>query len=181
MTIIPPGIAPLGSAAPDRYLLLRLGTRRCALPAAVVRELLPLPRLWRPPGLPRPLAGFLNLGGAAVPVLDLPRLLGLADPAGGAESALYRHLVLAAGVLPGQDLALLVDRVLDMMTAPASALRPLAPEQSLNGCASAEIETPEGFVHLLAPDRILLAQERSRLAALRDAEQARLAEWDGAV
>lgn len=159
----------------DHYVVMRLGSRRCALPRAAVRELLPLPRLWRPPGLPRPLAGFLNLAGEAVPVLDLPRLFGLATAA-EAEDALYRHLVLVGG--EGQPpLALLVDRVLDMLRIPAERLRPVPPEATLNGCAVAEIETPEGFIHLLAADRILLAQEEAALAALREGAQARLADW----
>ncbi|PWC28411.1 chemotaxis protein CheW [Teichococcus aestuarii] len=162
----------------DHYVVMRLGSRRCALPCAAVREVLPLPRLWRPPGLPRPLAGFMNLAGEAVPVLDLPRLFGLAA-SGDAEDALYRHLLLTGG--EGKPLlALLVDRVLDMRRIPPERLRPVPPEATLNGCATAEIETPEGFIHLLAPDRILLAQEAATLATLREGAQSRLAEWEGA-
>lgn len=168
-------------AAPpaDHYVVMRLGSRRCALPRAAVREVLPLPRLWRPPGLPRPLAGFMNLAGEAVPVLDLSRLFGLAMAA-EAEDALYRHLLLVGE--PGEaPLALLVDRVLDMQRIPAERLRPVRPEATLNGCAVAEIETPEGFIHLLAAGRILLAQEAAALATLREGAQSRLAEWEGAV
>lgn len=160
----------------DAYLLFRLGTRRCALARAAVREVLPLPRLWRPPGLPKPLAGFLNLGGAPVPVLDLVRLFGLATTA-EADQALYRHILLIRGATP---VGLLVDRVLDLLRLPAERLRPVPPEASLNGCAVAEIEMPDGFVHLLAADRLLLAQEAAQLAALQDGMAARLAEWAAA-
>lgn len=162
----------------DHYVVMRLGSRHCALPCAAVREVLPLPRLWRPPGLPRPLAGFMNLAGEAVPVLDLPRLFGLSTSA-DAEDALYRHLVLTGG--EGEPpLALLVDRVLDLRRIPPERLRPVPPEATLNGCAVAEIETAEGFLHLLDPGRILLAQEAAALAALREGAQSRLAEWQGA-
>nr|WP_305123514.1 chemotaxis protein CheW [Roseomonas sp. GC11] len=163
-------------------MLFRLGSRRCALPRASVREVLPLPRLWRPPGLPRPLAGFLNLGGEALPVLDLARLFAL-ESAALADEALYRHILLLPGGAGlggaglGGALGLLVDRVLDLARIPAARLRPVPPEASLNGCAVAEIETPEGFLHLLDPGRILLAQEAAALAALREGAAARLAEW----
>lgn len=162
----------------DQYLLLRLGTRRCALPRAVVREILPLPRLWRPPGLPRPLAGFMNLGGHALPVLDLVRLFGLEAEGAGGEAALYRHVVLTSAPAEGERFGLLVDRVLDLVNIPSAQLRPIPPESTLNDCAVAEIETPEGFVHLLDPGRLLLEGERARLAALRQGAQARLAEWE---
>lgn len=169
---------PARSSAADQYLLLRLGTRRCALPCAAVQEILPLPRLWRPPSLPRPLAGFLNLGGEALPVLDLVRLFGLEAEAAGGEAALYRHVVLASPPAGEAPFGLLVDRVLDLMHIPPARLRPIPPENTLNGCAVAEIETEDGFVHLLAPDRLLLEGERARLAALRQGAQARLAEWE---
>jgi purine-binding chemotaxis protein CheW len=161
----------------ETYLLLRIGTRRCALPRAAVREVLPLPRLWRPPGLPRPLAGFINLGGEAMPVLDLARLFGLGSEAGDAEAALYRHVILASPALGASMPGLLVDRVLDLVRLSAAQGRPLPPEATLNGCASAELPLDDGFAHLLDPGRILLAQEQAALATLRDAAQARLSEW----
>jgi len=171
-------LIPARSSAADQYLLLRLGTRRCALPRAAVREILPLPRLWRPPGLPRPLAGFMNLGGDALPVLDLVRLFGLEAEGAAGEAALYRHVVLTGPLPGGEPFGLLVDRVLDLLNIPPAQLRPIPPENTLNNCAVAEIETPDGFVHLLAPDRLLLEGERARLAALRQGAQARLAEWE---
>ena len=169
----------VASASTDSYVLLRLGSRRCALPCGVVREVLPLPRLYRPPGLPRPLAGFMNLGGAAVPVLDLMRLFGLAAEGAEGEAALYRHVVLTAGAGGGGPLGLLVDRVLDLQRITPERLRPVTEGATLNGCAVAEIETPDGFIHLLAAERILLAQEQAALTGLREAAQARLAEWAG--
>lgn len=165
------------SAPTDRWLLLRLGGLVCALPQAAVAEVLPLPLLWRPPGLPASLAGFLNLDGAAVPVLDLAWLFGLpAETAPQGEAALYRHLLLLEGV-PAQ--ALLVDRVLDLVPAQPAQRRPVAPEHSLNGCVVAELDLPgqPGLVHLLDPARILLAQEQAALAELQQGAQRRLAEW----
>ncbi|WP_242662240.1 chemotaxis protein CheW [Teichococcus deserti] len=163
--------------AGDAYLLFRLGSRRCALPRAAVREVLPLPRLFRPPSLPKPMAGFLNLGGVAVPVIDLTKLFGLASAA-ETEQALYRHILLIGRPDGQAPLGLLVDRVLDLLRLAPERLRAVSPEATLNGCAVAELETAEGFVHLLAADRLLLAQEAAALSALQEAAAARLADWD---
>ncbi len=84
---------------------------------AAADEILPLPRLWRPPGAPASLAGFLNLAGEAVAVLDLAALLGLSAPAG---RGLYRHLVVCAA----PRIALMVERVTDLVTVPPDAVRP---------------------------------------------------------
>lgn len=155
------------------YLLVAIAGTGCALPRRAVREILPLPRLWRPPGAPGALAGFLNLAGSAVPVLDLAVLFGLGAPV-TAQAALYRHLVLLHGDAP---LALLVDRVSDVVRVEAGQVRPVADEATLNGCVAAEIRLGDTLVHGLAIDRILLAEERERLAARTREAQARLAEW----
>ncbi|KMO22112.1 chemotaxis protein CheW [Methylobacterium platani] len=158
------------------YLLVDVAGTDCALPRRAVREILPLPRLWRPPAAPAPLAGFLNLAGSAVPVLDLAILFGLVRPAAGATAriALYRHLVLLHGESP---LALMVDRVRDFARVAPDQVRPVADAATLNGCVAAEIRIAERLVHGLAVDRILLAEEQARLAAQTRDAQARLAEW----
>lgn len=154
------------------------GGARLALRREAVRELLPLPRLWTPPGLPRLLAGFLNLGGEAVAVLRLSRLLEpeAALPAeDDAATGIYRHLILLGD---GQErLALLVDRVLDVVRVPRESLQPLPAEQSLNGCAEAEVSLPDGFARLLAPERLLMERERATLAELEGQARRRLEEW----
>ena len=71
----------------DRVLLFTLAGGQFALPAADIRECLPLPRLRRRPGLPPAVAGFFSFGGTTLPVLDLARLLGLrAGPAPSSAS-----------------------------------------------------------------------------------------------
>jgi purine-binding chemotaxis protein CheW len=155
------------------YLLVDVAGTGCALPRRAVREILPLPRLWRPPGAPGALAGFLNLAGSAVPVLDLAVLFGLGRPV-SAQAAPYRHLVLLHGEAP---LALLVDRVADVVRVEADRVRPVADAATLNGCIGAEIRLGDRLVHGLAVDRILLAEERERLTTQTRDAQARLAEW----
>src|SRR5690349_23841381 len=97
----------------------------CALRREQMRELLPLPRLWRPPALPRPIAGFFNLGGKAVPVVRLDVLFGLEETQADGEAALYRHLILVQ--VPGQEnpVALLADRVLDVANVASAQFSPV--------------------------------------------------------
>jgi purine-binding chemotaxis protein CheW len=153
------------------YLLIDVAGTGCAVRREAVREILPLPRLWRPPGVPAALAGFFDLGGTAVPVLDLAVLFGLDRPEAGRE-AVYRHLLLVGG-----PLALLVDRVTDLATVPPEAVAPVSEGTSLNGCVAEEIRLGGRLLHGLALEKILLADERARLDAQTRAAQARLAEW----
>lgn len=151
------------------YLLLDVAGTPCALPRAAVGEVLPLPDLFRPPACGGWLAGFLNLGGEPVPVIDLARLLGLRD--GAQEPGPYAHLLLA----PDGSGAWLVDRVTDLVTVEADAIRPVAAAGSLNGCVAAEIRRGDRLIHALDPARILSAEERSRVGDLTRAARARLA------
>jgi len=146
----------------------------CALPRRAVRELLPLPRLWRPPSLPRPVAGFFSLGGAAVPVVRLDVLFGLGQGEGGPETQLYQHLILVNGSGP---YALLVDRVLDMIEVDEARLSSVRQEETLNGCVEAEIDLEGRLVHLLSSERILFAEEQQALAELSHHARSRLNEW----
>jgi purine-binding chemotaxis protein CheW len=149
----------------------------CALHRSAVRELLPLPRLWRPPALPRPLAGFFNLGGDAVPVLRLDVLFGLEPREAALEADLYRHLILIGASGATGSSAFLVDRVLDVARVDASQLSAVRQAETLNGCVEAEVAWSDRIVHLLSADRILLAEEKQALAELGRHAQSRLSEW----
>ncbi|MDP4004876.1 chemotaxis protein CheW [Methylobacterium sp. NEAU K] len=158
-------MASSGSA----YLLLDVAGTPCALPRAAVAEILPLPDLHNPPATGGWLAGFLNLGGAPVPVIDLATLLGLRPAA--SEPGLYAHLVLTRG----EATAYLVDRVADLVSVPEAAIRPAEEAGTLNGCVAAEIVIGDRLVHALATESLLTAKERARVAALAQAAAERLA------
>jgi purine-binding chemotaxis protein CheW len=160
-----------------QILLFEVGGVGCALRRNEVRELLPVPQLWRPPALPKPVAGFFNLGGQAVPVITLSVLFGLEMPLGTKEAEAYRHLMLIDRLSGGGPAALLVDRVLDLVAVPDSRLSPVPASETLNGCIEAEIEHDGALVHLLSLERILLAEERQSLAELSSKAQDRLGEW----
>lgn len=152
---------------PDAHLLLDVAGTACALPRTAVDEILPLPDLFRPPSAGAWLSGFLDLGGAVVPVIDLAQLLGLrADPV---EPDLHAHLVLMAG----GELAYCVDRAADIVA--GEAVSPVDAVHSLNGCVAGEIRLGERLVHVLDPARLLRAEERIRVAAATRAAVARLA------
>jgi len=164
---------PVPAAGP--LVLFAMSGMACALPREAVRALLPVPHLDSPPGLPPLLAGFLNLGGKAVPVVELALLLGA--PPGKPHP--YRHLILldrpSAG--EGEALALLVDRVMDV--APGGLpIRPVEADRSLGGVVAGEVAAAGGSVHLLDSARLLMAQEAAILDALSSQAQRRLAQWN---
>lgn len=160
-----------------QIILFDVGGTECALRRNAVQELLPLPHLWRPPGLPRPVAGFFSLSGTAVPVIELEVLFGLDEDRASPEAKLYRHLILIKGIAPDLQTALLVNRVEDYAEISNSHLSPVRTEGTLNGCIEAEIDLDGRLVHLLSLQRILLAGEQRALIELNRQAQSRLDAW----
>lgn len=117
------------------------------------------------------MAGFLDLGGTPVPVIDLARLLGLRNGDAPPDDDPYRHVLLSAR----SDTGLLVDRVEDVLRVTGDAVRPVSGEHTLNGCVVAELILGDSLVPVLAMERILTAEERSRVAAMAEREAERLA------
>lgn len=146
----------------------------CAIRLENVGEVLPLAMLSRPPGMPRMLEGFLNLGGTAVPVLRLDRLFGFK------EQSLERYTPLI--VLHGArcPLALLVERVDAVLSLPVSALAPLDDKDSFKSCAEGVIHTNGGALQLLSTERMFLKKEQECVAEFQAREQQRLAEVEAA-
>ncbi|MFV0624593.1 chemotaxis protein CheW [Sphingomonas sp. ac-8] len=160
--------------ASDPLLLFRAGDHRLALPAREVREVLPLLPIARPPTLPRPLAGFVDVRGETLPVLAPALLFDTGATLGTLD--LFAHLIRPRGdaaVTP----CLLVDRVEDMVAPEPEAIRPVDPEASHNGAILAELTLDDGPAHLLSLARLLSEAERDRLAALATHADARAAEW----
>ena len=154
----------------ERHLVVfSLAETFCALDLASVREILPTAELSAPPGMPKLLAGFLNLEGTPVPVVRLARLFQMPVKDGG----LYEHLILLRDRRP---LALLVDRVDGVRTCSEDALRPIGEKNSFNECAQSQLTHNDRAIHVLALDRLLLKEEEARLAELRDMERKRLRE-----
>jgi purine-binding chemotaxis protein CheW len=159
-------------------LIFDVGADTYALAGEDVREILPIARLWRPPGAPASVAGMLNLGGDVIPVLSLAALFGLP---GGDESNPYRHLLLTRPSLRFGDIALLVDRVRDLAYVPRDEFHAVENRETLNGCVRADFAWDDGqLVHQLDLAQLLLEEEKTRLETMRRAAEARLAEWSDA-
>jgi purine-binding chemotaxis protein CheW len=151
-----------------------VGGRRCALPAAVIQEVLLLPELSRPPGMPSFLEGVMNLGGTAVPVLRLDRLFGLPER----EANLYTPLILLRDRQPA--VALMVDRVLGVAAVEGGREAGTEAGDGLFAeCVAALMGEGEEATFLLDAGRILAAEERERLAVFQAKARERLAEWEG--
>lgn len=153
-------------------LVFRLSGLGWAFPLARVREIVPMARLCRPPGLPSMLEGFLNLEGSLVPILRLDRLFRIAE----SEPGLYTPLlILQAPVLP---FGLPVDAVEAVATVSADSLRPLREGGSFNDCTEAEVAMNGQILHVLNPDKILLEEEHRRLLEFQEMARQRLQEME---
>jgi purine-binding chemotaxis protein CheW len=153
-------------------LIFCVGSEWCALPVDRIEEVVPIAALSKPPGLPGILEGFLNLRGSAVPVVRLDRLFNLNLTSIG----LYSPLVVVHSAT--QRLALLVDQAIDIIRIPVDGLFPVAKGTCFKDCADAEVEVDGRTAHLLSVDRLLLAEERQRIADLQAMAQSSLAELE---
>lgn len=151
-------------------VVFRLCGSAFAVPVADVREVVPYAWLAQPPRMPSFVHGILNLGGVAVPVLRLDQLLAL-PPA---------QIGLGASILimktTGQPLGLLVEHVEDVRPGGEFQLLPMEEQHSLQGCVVGQLHGPQGDLHLVSWEKVLLAEERHRLDQFQNSAQQRLAE-----
>ena len=152
-------------AGQRKVLIFQLDTQDYGISLDLVLEILPMALLSRPPGLPRVLAGFLDLGGAAVPVLRLAELFGVPERATG----LYSPLVVMR--LGEQTAALLVEAVEGIATVDETTITPFFE----NDCATGLVTIGKANVILLSSEQLLRCQEERCLRELTAIEQSRLA------
>jgi purine-binding chemotaxis protein CheW len=166
--------ARAAAEAPLALVVFHLGGQDYGLPLAEVAEVVPMALLSGPPGLPRVLAGFLNLAGTAVPVLRLDRLFGLPDLVPG----LYTPLLVLRN--PDGPLALMAEKVSRIVSVPVGAVLPVRANHTFNDCAEGMVLVDGRVVLLLSAGRLLLEKEQQCLAEFQDREQARLRGWEEA-
>ena len=164
--------------ADESHLLMDVAGAEMALPMSAVAEILPVTRFERQAAWPRILAGFMNLRGQAVGVIDLACVLD-ADRAPGRPD-LYSHVVRLKDSRTDAPLALLVDRASDIARQ-ADGFTTVDESTSANGAISGQLEFEGRLVPRLDPNRILLLQEETRVAELARTLQARLREAEGAT
>lgn len=152
------------------WVVFTVGEETLALRQEDVRRVLPLPALGRPPGLPQIVEGILDLAGVAIPVVRLDRLFGFPP----APLHPYQHLLLLSSVNP--PLALLVDRVTEVLRDLGPRITHLGPGETFNDCAVGQFAHGSGSVHLLLAERLLNEHERQALADFQRMEKRRLDE-----
>lgn len=156
------------------FLVFEVSGLSCGLPAGEIREVLPMCEVVRPPALPPVLEGFLNLRGQLTPVVRLDRLFGLAE----VQFLLHTHLVVLQRRPP---LALLVDRVREIMSsAPGGCLEP-PPEHVFGDCLEEVYQLDTRSISLLRVDRLLLKEEESRISEFVRIAERRLEEIEKAT
>jgi purine-binding chemotaxis protein CheW len=156
-------------------MVFHLAGQLAAIRLAEVESVIPMAHLERPPGIPSAVDGILNLGGSAVPVWRLDRLLQLP----GKPPGLYSMLIVLKGIADCRT-AMLVDRVSEVLSVPETALLPVAAKDSFNGCAEAGVSVKGQVIHIMSLPHILLRQEREALNGLQAAAQQRLRNWESA-
>lgn len=135
------------------YLVFSLGELTAAFGLGDVREVLALPAMKQPPGLPAVLAGFVRLGNEILPVVNLAQLLQLPPQA----PSIDQHLIL----LRHAPMLCLVDRVLELCPLPAP--NPVPTGQTFNDTVVGLLDYQGDSVSLLDSDRLLLETEQARI------------------
>src|ERR1700733_8844501 len=106
----------------------------CAFPLEAVREIVPMATLSSPPGLPSGLAGFLDLRGAAIPIVRFDRLFDLPEQLPG----LHTPMIVLRGVLG--PIGVLVESVRGIVPVSSSRLLEIPEGCTFGGCATAALE-----------------------------------------
>ncbi|MGF7160518.1 purine-binding chemotaxis protein CheW [Rhodoligotrophos appendicifer] len=158
-----------------QIVVFTAGDLLCAFTASAVEEILPMPRLWRHPSLPRVVEGFFRFGSTVVATLNFNLLFDIPKSRGD-EGELYQHLVLIKA-REGQLIAVLVERVVDVTMADMVAVEVTSESESLNDCVEQGVAYGERFVSVLNSQRLMIETERQKLTDMTREAERRAAEW----
>lgn len=150
-------------------LVVEIGGHSFGLAVRELAEIVPMAELSCRGDEPSVLAGFLNLRGAAVPVLRTSRLLEIASAPVGAEGSI---VVVRHG---DERFGLVVNAVRQITATARDAVVALASPVR----ASSAARIGERIVPILSLSELLLQQERLRIEELRASHNRRLAELSG--
>jgi chemotaxis signal transduction protein len=155
----------------DTYLLLDVAGVDMALPMTAVAEILPVTRFDRQAPWPKVLAGFMNLRGRPLAVIDLARVMNpQREPS---EPDLYSHVIRLDAAHGGGRLALLVDRAKDAEVA-ADGFTEIDDDTSANGVICGNLLILGRLTPLIDMNRLLLIEEEVRVAEIAEALRTRL-------
>lgn len=142
-----------------------------AMDLARVLRVTHYPAMVRPPGSPAFLEGFVDFRGRTTPVLSLVALFRLQQDGPGfyAPVVFFRN--------NGEVTGLLADRLGDIVRGEQWRAGEVGPDRVFNDVISAVAHLPDDTeANLLDPDRLLLEEERARVADLREQVAERLAQ-----
>jgi len=159
----------------QNLLVFHLSGLNCSFPLEAVREIVPMAWLSSPPGLPSGLLGFLDLRGAAVPIVRLDRLFDLPEQKPG----LHTPMIVLRGVLG--PIGILVESVRAILPAPSESLLELPEAGTFQGCATAVMQLDGDLIHLLSPAALLADHEDRMLADYGAMSEARLLQLPAAT
>ena len=144
-----------------------------AVDASAVKEITLMARLSTPSGLPAVIAGFLNIAQRPIPIIRLHRLLGIPEPTLGLYTQI---LILRDGARA--SVGWIVDRVVQVIRLPQQEVLPVPENHCFQNCATGLFAANDTSVSILAPDRVLLEQERRCMLDFQAMEQERLRELE---
>lgn len=137
----------------------RVGADLYAIDIMRIREIVRPLKLTCPPKFPAFMEGIVNLRGAVIPVVDLRKRFDLPNSDATSSS---RLLIIT---LAGQNLALVVDEVTEVVTVPVKEIKP--PPQLGDGIDSAYLLgvclVRDEMIMLLNIDRLLSTHEAGEL------------------
>jgi purine-binding chemotaxis protein CheW len=154
--------------------VFHLAAQAVALRLENIQQVVPMAQLAKPPGLPVLLEGILNMSGSAVPVLRLDRLFQLPLQ----QLGLYSALIIVHPISEHGRIALLADRVSEILAIPESAWLPIGENDAFNGCAEAVVPVGGQMIYLLSPQRLLVEKDREALSRFQAMAQRRLRDWE---
>ena len=137
---------------PAHYVFSKIGRLQVAVPLERVQRVLRMAATTPLPSAPAWLAGMLNLRGAAVPVAALSTLLGQPPRAAHPDD----HLLLITA--SGAQLALQVDRVLDVVPVHPESIEP-PPAALPSGLICAVMRHSDTLTLAIDPDQIPIQEE----------------------
>jgi len=153
--------------------IFHLGDELLAVEARAVQEIALMARLSKPNGLPALIAGFLNLAQRPIPILRLDRLLSLPEQ----KLGLYTQILILRDTT-GASVGWIVDRVDQITPVRQEDILPVPKNHCFRDCAKGVITRNDTSISILAPDRVLLEQERRCILDFQAREQDRLRELE---
>ena len=151
------GIRDVGDDSVTLVVSLLVAGQLCGLPVGAVRDVLGPQTITRVPLASPEIAGNLNLRGRIVTTIDLRKRLGIQ-----AQSA--QEPCMSVVTEQGQELyALLVDRVLEVVTVQRRAIAPLPPTLAIGWSrfGTGVYQLDDGLMIILDVDRVLALMPRA--------------------